>query len=140
MLSAYSWGKNGENRNRDRCTIPRMKIGNNEYKVELWYYYDQKLLGSLSADGVIIMKRTKYPIHPDFKKWTNMNPPLNRALLPVIQRSMELLFTMEKSTADLTVERKIIPVGNGDTIRALWYCPKDVAENAPCDVDLSGGG
>ena len=88
----------------------------------------------------IIMKRTKYPIHPDFKKWTNMNPPLNRALLPVIQRSMGLLFTMEKSTADLTVERKIIPVGNGDTIRALWYCPKDIAENAPCLVYYHGGG
>ena len=29
------------------------------------------------------MKRTKYPIHPDFKAWTNMNPPLNRAMLPI---------------------------------------------------------
>lgn len=28
------------------------------------------------------MKRTKYPIHPDFKKWENMNPPLNRAIVP----------------------------------------------------------
>lgn len=86
------------------------------------------------------MKRTQYPIHPDFKKWTNMNPPLNRAMLPAIQRSLGILFTMEKSTANLTVERKIIPVGNGDTIRALWYCPKEIAENAPCLVYYHGGG
>ena len=86
------------------------------------------------------MKRTKYPIHPDFKKWTNMNPPLNRVMLPAIQKSLGLLFTMEKSTANLTVERKTIPVGNGDTIRALWYCPKDIAENAPCLVYYHGGG
>ena len=31
------------------------------------------------------MKRTKYPIHPDFKKWENMNPPLNRLMLPIFQ-------------------------------------------------------
>ena len=88
----------------------------------------------------MIMKRTKYPIHPDFKKWTHMNPPLNRAILPVMQRLMSVLFTRERSTADITVERKVIPVGNGDTIRALWYCPKDVGESAPCLVYYHGGG
>ena len=86
------------------------------------------------------MKRTKYPIHPDFKKWTHMNPPLNRAVLPVMQRLMSLLLTRERSAVDMTVERKVIPVGNGDTIRALWYCPKAVGENAPCLVYYHGGG
>ena len=85
-------------------------------------------------------KRTKYPIHPDFKRWTNMNPPLNRAIVPVMQRLMSPLFLLERSTADLTVERKMIPVGNGDTIRALWYSPKDIEENAPCLVYYHGGG
>ena len=46
------------------------------------------------------MKRTKYPIHPDFKKWENMNPPLNRAIVPVLQRVIGLLFEREKSTAE----------------------------------------
>ena len=86
------------------------------------------------------MKRTKYPIHPDFKKWGNMNPPLNRIILPVIQRALDVLFVREKSTAKLTVERKSIPVGNGDTIRALWYCPKNVGDKAPCLVYYHGGG
>lgn len=86
------------------------------------------------------MKRTKYPIHPDFKKWANMNPPLNKAALPAMQRLMGLLFTRERSTADVTVERKVIPVGSGGTIRALWYCPKDVGGNVPCLLYYHGGG
>lgn len=69
-----------------------------------------------------------------------MNPPLNRAVVPVIQRLMRPLYFIEKSTADLTVERKIIPVAGGDTIRALWYSPKDIGKNAPCLVYYHGGG
>lgn len=69
-----------------------------------------------------------------------MNPPLNRAVVPVIQRLMRPLYFIEKSTADLNVERKIIPVAGGDTIRALWYSPKDIGKNAPCLVYYHGGG
>lgn len=69
-----------------------------------------------------------------------MNPPLNRTVVPVIQRLMRPLYFIEKSTADLTVERKIIPVAGGDTIRALWYSPKDIGKNAPCLVYYYGGG
>ena len=86
------------------------------------------------------MKRTKYPIHPDFKRWTNMNPPLNRAVIPVMQRLMKPLFTMQKSSAELLAERKAIPAGNGVTVRALWYSPKDIVERAPCLVYYHGGG
>ena len=82
------------------------------------------------------MKRTKYPIHPDFKAWTHLNPPLNRAMVPVMQKGMKLLFDREKSTEDMTVERKSIPSG----IRALWYCPKEVEEPSPCLVYFHGGG
>ena len=59
------------------------------------------------------MKRTKYPIHPDFKAWTNMNPPLNKAMLPVMQKLIGLLFDREKSRDDMAVERKTIPQGMG---------------------------
>ena len=31
-------------------------------------------------------------------------------------------------------------MGSGGTIRALWYCPKDVGKNAPCLVYCHGGG
>ena len=90
--------------------------------------------------GGMIMKRTQYPIHPDFKAWTNLNPPLNRTMLPMIQKLMSLLFDREKSTQDLVVEQKIIPVRDGASIRALWYVPKNVGENAPCLVYYHGGG
>lgn len=86
------------------------------------------------------MKRTKYPIHPDFKAWTNLNPPLNRAVLPMLQKLMGLLFDRERSTDDMTVERKSIPVGDGASIRALWYCPKDIEGPSPCLVYYHGGG
>lgn len=69
-----------------------------------------------------------------------MNPSLNRAIVPVLQFFMGPLFRLESSTADLTVERKIIPVADGKTIRALWYSPKDIGENASCLVYYHGGG
>ena len=69
-----------------------------------------------------------------------MNPPLNKTILPVIQKVLGLLFLREKSTAGLTVERKTIPVGGGKTIRALWYTPKGMEEKAPCLVCYHGGG
>ena len=86
------------------------------------------------------MRRTKYPIRLDFKRWTNMNPPLNRAVIPVMQRLMRPFFAMEKSTAELLTERKTIPVGGGVTIWALWYWPKDVEKNAPCLLYYHEGG
>ena len=85
-------------------------------------------------------KRTQYPIHPDFKRWANMNPPLNRATVPAIQKLMSPLLTLERSTAELSVERKNIPVGKGDTVRALLYCPRDIEETAACLVYYHGGG
>ena len=85
-------------------------------------------------------KKTKYPIHPDFKKWSHMNPPLNRFMLPIIQRSLSLFFLREKSTKELKVEKVSIPVGGGKTIQALWYCPKDIEDNCPCLVYYHGGG
>ena len=69
-----------------------------------------------------------------------MNPPLNKAMVPVIQRLMSPLFRLEKATAALTVEKRTIPVNDGQSIRALWYSPKDIEENAPCLVYYHGGG
>ena len=85
-------------------------------------------------------KKTKYPIHPDFKRWANMNPPLNRAIVPIMQKLMSPLAMMEKSTSELAVERQTIPVGDGDTIQALLYSPKDIDRSAPCLVYYHGGG
>lgn len=85
-------------------------------------------------------KRTEYPIHPDFKRWTKMNPPLNKVMVPIIQKLMGPLFALEKSTDTLTVEKVNIPVDENDSIRAILYSPKDVEDNAPCLVYYHGGG
>ena len=69
-----------------------------------------------------------------------MNPPLNRALLPLIQKSLGLLFLRERSTAHMAVEQIRIPVENGHTIRALLYVPKGIPNDAPCLVYYHGGG
>ncbi len=86
------------------------------------------------------MKRTRYPIHPDFKKWSNLNPPLNKAALPVMQKLMGLLVLRERSRAGLTVTKELIPTCGGGTVRSLLYSPAGISENAPCLVYCHGGG
>ena len=86
------------------------------------------------------MAKTAYPIHPDFKFWSRMHPPIRKQLLPSMQAAMGLLFTKEKSNDQLTVERKTIPVTDGSKIRALLYTPTDLPANAPCLVYYHGGG
>ncbi len=86
------------------------------------------------------MKKNKYPIHPDFKKWSKMNPPLNRAMVPVMQKLMGLLFFREKSSDELRVTSELIPTCDGGTIKALLYSPIGIVENAPCLICYHGGG
>ena len=69
-----------------------------------------------------------------------MNPPLNRPFLALIQPLMGRLFLMEKASAELAVERKSIPIGDGHDIRALLYTPKDVEDRSACLVYYHGGG
>lgn len=86
-----------------------------------------------------MLKRTKYPIHPDFEPWSRMHPPISRATLPMTQKLLGLLFAREKGDDALRVERKQIPVSGG-TIRALLYSPVALEEPAPCLIDYHGGG
>ena len=86
------------------------------------------------------MRRNEYPIHPDFRAWKHMNPPLNKVMLPAIQGLLRPLFDRERSSGDMAVERKTIPVGGGASIRALLYAPKGLEGSAPCLVDYHGGG
>ena len=83
--------------------------------------------------------KTKYPIHPDFKNWQNMHPPLNKIMLPIIQTSLKLLFKQQKSNPQIDVKRYLITT-NDTKIRALLYCPKDINNNAPCLIYYHGGG
>lgn len=94
----------------------------------------------------VVMSRTKYPIHPDFKKYENLNPPLSRAVLPLMQKMMGPLFSMEKSTEQIKVSHLSIPaspnqaISSNHTIRALMYTPVGISEPAPCLVYFHGGG
>lgn len=87
-----------------------------------------------------MMKRKDYPIHPDFKPISNLNPPLIRALLPMMQKSMGALWNMEKSADGVTVTKMEIPLDQKKSMRALLYSPKDCSGILPCLVYYHGGG
>lgn len=86
------------------------------------------------------MSKTKYPIHPDFKKWENTNPQLNKVMLSVMQKMLGYLILREKSSEKLIVSKETIPLGDGRTIQALLYAPVGLSGNAPCLVYYHGGG
>lgn len=86
------------------------------------------------------MSKTKYPIHPDFKKWEKTNPLLHKYMLPVMQKLLGHLILREASSEKLAVSKETISIGNGSTIQALLYSPAGIEENAPCLVYYHGGG
>ncbi len=86
------------------------------------------------------MKRTEHPIHPDFRKWTKLNPPLSKATIPMMQSLMGLLYRQERSTRDLRVDRISIFSSDGTDIKALLYSPVNIGKNTPCLIYYHGGG
>lgn len=86
------------------------------------------------------MRRREYPIHPDFKRWARMNPPLNRAALPLMQGMLGLLFRLQRPSAGLSLRRLTVPVGGGADIGALLYEPEGADGALPCLVYFHGGG
>ena len=86
-------------------------------------------------------KRTEYPIHSDFEKWKNFNPPLeNKFVLWLMQKLMGTLFNKQKSDETCDVVKFKIPYGNNKWMRAIMYSPKVIGDNAPCLVYYHGGG
>ena len=65
----------------------------------------------------------EYPIHSDFKMLAAIHPPLNRRTIPMIQKSMELLYHQQRSSKTVRVERVRIPADTGQAVRALLYIP-----------------
>lgn len=86
------------------------------------------------------MKRTQYPIHSDFRKWQNMNPPLNSFIVPIIQKMMKLLWYQEHSSRDVKVFKHKIVGRDNQKIRIIEYLPINVNKQAPCIVYYHGGG
>lgn len=86
------------------------------------------------------MKRTRYPIDDDFKKYARAHPPLFRPLLPFIQATEFFVFRKGRSTPRCEVERKIFFSPTGRKIKALFFTPKTATEKSPCLVFYHGGG
>ncbi len=86
------------------------------------------------------MKRRAYPIHPDFRRWANMNPPLNAATLPLLQKSMGGLFGLERSGDGVAVSRHIVTGRDGNAIPALLYTPEGLPARSPALLYCHGGG
>ncbi len=86
------------------------------------------------------MKRKEYPIHPDFAPLAKLNPPLNRAFLPAIQKSMKALWTMEKSGNGVVVTKLVIPLDKKKSMTALLYSPDGCSGSLPCLIYYHGGG
>ena len=81
----------------------------------------------------------EYPIHPDFKMLTAIHPPLNRRTIPMIQKSMGLLYHQQRSSRAVRVERVRIPADTGQAVRALLYIPAEGKTDA-CLLYCHGGG
>ena len=81
----------------------------------------------------------EYPIHPDFKMLTAIHPPLNRRTIPMIQKSMGLLYHQQRSSRAVRVERVRIPADTGQAVRALLYIPVEGKTDA-CLLYCHGGG
>ena len=67
----------------------------------------------------------EYDIHPDFKMLAAIHPPLDRKTIPMIQKSMGLLYYQQRSSRAVRVERVRIPAESGQVVRALLYIPKE---------------
>lgn len=83
--------------------------------------------------------RKKYPIHSDFKRWTKLNPPINRFALFFVRHAMNLFFTAQKSDKQCMVKKIKIPF-NDKKIRAIIFSPLSIKENSPCLIYYHGGG
>ena len=81
----------------------------------------------------------EYPIHPDFKMLAAIHPPLNRRTIPMIQKSMGLLYHQQRSSSAVRVERVRIPADTGQAVRALLYIPAEGKTDA-CLLYCHGGG
>lgn len=86
------------------------------------------------------MRKTKYNFDPELKKYENLNPPIITFMLPLMQKLMGVLYRLEKSDSEVNIEQIKIPVGDGQSIRALIYTPVNVIKNSPCLVFFHGGG
>ena len=67
----------------------------------------------------------EYQIHPDFKMLAALHPPLNRKTIPMLQKTMGLLYHQQRSSRTVRVEHVRITADTGQIVRALLYIPAE---------------
>lgn len=85
------------------------------------------------------MKRKKYAINKDFKKWSKVNPPINKFFTRVIQFFLGFAFNFQRSSRDCKIEKKTIVLGD-KKVKFLIYTPAEIDDNSPCLIYYHGGG
>ncbi len=84
-------------------------------------------------------KMSKYPIHPDFKKYEKIKIPVNRLLLPLMNRINNYSFNQRVVDEEVCQTKKIIPGYQNEPIEIILYEPKDVKGPLPCLIYFHGG-
>lgn len=87
-----------------------------------------------------MVKKKKYAIDDDFKKWENFHPPLSQFALFFTRNIMKLCFYLDKTNSVYEVKRDKVFYNKKDKVNIIIYSPTDLKKNAPCLIYYHGGG
>lgn len=82
---------------------------------------------------------TKYPVHPDLKKFGSFSFPMNQAVLAAANALTNLGVRAFRFPKGIQASWMRIPNG-ADGVKAVLLTPEEADENAPCLVYFHGGG
>ena len=86
------------------------------------------------------MKKNSYQFHSDLTRYANQNIPVIPAVVPVLQKLMGILYSLETSDKEVTVSRLSIPVQDRTSLRGILYTPIHAKDHGPCLLFFHGGG
>lgn len=82
---------------------------------------------------------SKYPIHPDFKKYEKIQTPIAKALLPLMNGIIETGFNKRLPEPGVREIRKMIPGFKSEPLELIIYEPAEKKDPLPCLIYLHGG-
>lgn len=82
---------------------------------------------------------SKYPIHPDFKKYEKMKTPISPILLPLMNGIIAAGFNKRKPNPGVREIRKKIPGHQHEPVEIIIYEPEDAKGPLPCLIYFHGG-
>lgn len=82
----------------------------------------------------------KYNYNPELEIFKVMKLPVNKTLLPTMQKALNLLYVMQRDTKDVNIEKLHVTAFDGYEIPVSVYTPKTCAPGRPCLLFLHGGG